>query len=78
MSPQKVMIFCKLYYNNVIWKKAKQYLLTWHLVGRFIQFVINSSFRKIFSTKSYDVANECALILIVLSLTLDIKERLSF
>jgi len=27
--PQKLMIFCKLYYNDVIWKKAKQYLSTW-------------------------------------------------
>ena len=27
---------------------------------RSLEFVINSSFRKIFSTKSYDVANECA------------------
>jgi len=29
-APQKLVIFCKLYYNNndVTWKKAKQYLST--------------------------------------------------
>ena len=26
--PQKSVIFCKLYYSNKMWKKAKQYLLT--------------------------------------------------
>lgn len=25
---QKLVIFCKLCYNDVVWKKAKQYLLT--------------------------------------------------
>ena len=28
---------------------------------RSLEFVVNSLFKKIFSTKSYDVANECAL-----------------
>lgn len=42
---------------------------------RSLEFVINSSFRKIFSTKSYDVANECARFSIVLSHALYIKQR---
>ena len=29
-GPHKLLIFCKLYYNKIIWKKAKQYLSTWH------------------------------------------------
>jgi len=30
-------------------------------VLRSLEFVINNAFRKIFSTKSYDIANECVL-----------------
>jgi len=42
---------------------------------RWLEFVINSSFRKIFSTKSYDVVNECARFLTVLSRALYMKEK---
>jgi len=31
-------------------------------VFRSLEFVINNAFRKIFSTKSYNIANECVLI----------------
>jgi len=31
-------------------------------VLRSLEFVINDAFRKIFPTKSYDIANECVLI----------------
>jgi len=32
------------------------------LVLRSLELVINNAFKKIFSTKSYDIANECVLI----------------
>jgi len=38
--PQKLVTFCKLYHNDVIWKKAKQYFVNLALyVGGFIHRV---------------------------------------
>jgi len=42
---------------------------------RLLEFVINSSFRKIFSTKSYDVANKCARFFQLFCLMRSIKKK---
>jgi len=45
---------------------------------RSLEFAVNSAFRKIFSTKSYDVVSDCVITLVVLFRIPYIREKRTF